>query len=302
MVNLRCTLNGLTFALKSPLPKPLISPDQHDQIIALLTEAGRLALEAYEAYRQNPDSLSQTTKADKTPVTEADLKVHELLLRGLNQITPKIECVSEESDESVHRTRVQTAWLIDPIDGTQQFIDQTGEFSINLALVHEQQAHLGYIVFVVDRHILAQNPEAPDQISLHHFDGSQQPLTPKADDKLTFALSARSKKHDEAHYTRWCLDHLSARPKFQRAGSSFKFRMILEGRASAYPCPYPTSEWDTAAGQALIEAVGGKLINPAGKPFRYLDRDTLTNGSFICLAPGFDPEHVHELIHCDPPA
>ena len=302
MVNLRGTLNGLTFALKSPLAKPLISSDQHDQIIALLIKAGQLALEAYEAYRQNPNSLSQSTKADQTPVTEADLKVHELLLMGLSQITPDIDCVSEESDAAVHRARSETAWLIDPIDGTQQFIDQTGEFSINLALVHEQQAHLGYIVFVVDQQILAQNPEASDQVSFHRFDGSQEPLSPKTDDKLTFALSARSKKHDEAHYTRWCLDHLSARPKFQRAGSSFKFRMILEGRASAYPCPYPTSEWDTAAGQALIEAVGGKLINPAGKPFRYLDRDTLKNGSFICLAPGFDPKHVHELIHCDPPA
>ena len=307
MLNLSSTLYGLTFALKAPLAKPqpeypqhLLSFDQHQQILALLTEAGQLALKAYQAYQQSPESLERRLKADQTPVTEADLKVHELIVSRLAQITPHIVCVSEESEASVHHHRDHTAWLIDPIDGTQQFIDQTGEFSINLALVHGKQARLGYIVFVVDQLIFLQNPEAPEQLSVQHFSGSREALIPKTCDQLTFALSARSKKSDETHYTRWCQEHLSTKPNFKRAGSSFKFRMILEGRALAYPCPYPTSEWDTAAGQALIEAAGGKLLSVKGEPFKYLARSTLKNASFICLAPGFDPKHARELISINP--
>lgn len=223
--------------------------------------------------------LKVTQKNDNTPVTEADLAAHQLITERLAQLTPDIPCLSEESTPEAIRDRHnwKIYWLIDPLDGTREFIDGGEAFTINIALIIDHRPVIGLI------HL----PVTGETWYAHHGDGS---LYFDADDQQ-HTIQTRSlptlpvvaighRRHRERLHA--FLEELGPHQTIQRA-SSLKSCLVASALADIYPCFGPTSEWDTAAAQCIVEQAGGRIIDLTMQPLRYNLRDTLENPPFIVI-------------------
>lgn len=258
-----------------------------DRSLALATLD--LAAEAAEAimhhYRRGGEVRA---KADDSPVTAADLASQAVLLEGLGQLTPGVPVISEEQENAPasERHHWDTAWLVDPLDGTKEYIAGTGEFAICLALIQGGRPVLGAIF-------------APTQglgwvggqglAGIRRERGAISRLQPKSTPAPARIVTS-SRQHSEALDR--CLSRMDAHfggIERQMLGSALKFAAIAEGRCDAYPRFGKTSEWDTAAGQALLESVGGLVIGADGEPLRYNQRDSLINPAFIAAADSSQP-------------
>lgn len=223
-------------------------------------------------------------KQDDSPLTLADRQAHELISVALGKLTPQIPVLSEESPAEHHHPHVRqqwpTLWLVDPLDGTREFIKRNGEFTVNIALIHQHRSVLGVVAapalnqaYLGANHIgayrtLLDDPAAPLE-TIHTRALSQPPVV----------VGSRSHGGDS-------LDTLLARlggHELCAVGSALKFCRVAEGSADLYPRLSPTSEWDTAAGQAVLEAAGGQVLNLDGMPLRYNQRETLLNPHFMAL-------------------
>ena len=215
-------------------------------------------------------------KDDASPLTEADLASHRRIVQGLAMLTPKVPVLSEESSAATFEARRAWTryWLVDPLDGTREFVKKNGEFSVNIALIEEGAAVFGVIQQPVTGIVWhggagfgAFRREGGGDIAIN----SRCPATPPL-------RIAASRSHRDAR-----TDAVLARfpdAEVIGLGSSLKFCKLAEGALDLYPRFGPTSEWDTAAGQAILEAAGGVVIDPRGRPFRYNQRSTLLNGDF----------------------
>ncbi|NDU79740.1 MAG: 3'(2'),5'-bisphosphate nucleotidase CysQ [Ferrovum sp.] len=248
----------------------------------------RIALLAGQAinriYQQKSSSV--TFKEDNSPLTEADLAAHQVVVNGLHQLAPLIPIVSEEDDNSWgYRTPLGEFWLLDPLDGTREFLAHNGEFTVNIALIRA-----GVTVFgVVHAPVLGQTywggigigafkdlGAGPVPIHVAEKTGLGEPLRIVA-----------SKSHLNEETLRF-IEKLSPYQLVQ-AGSSLKFCRIAEGAADVYPRLGPTSEWDTAAAQAIVEAAGGNVSDLDGTPLRYGKPEVL-NPSFVASSCSLGPE------------
>jgi 3'(2'), 5'-bisphosphate nucleotidase len=222
--------------------------------------------------------FSVQTKEDHSPLTEADLAAQRIIERGLAELAADIPLLGEESAAvAVERRRDwQTLWLIDPLDGTREFVKRNGEFTVNIALVHEHEPIAG--VLYAPAHDVLYTGARGLRATRSEAGAMAQPISAAA--RATSpprVLGSRS--HRGAS-----LDGLLARlgeHELVSAGSALKFGWLAEGRADLYPRFSPTSEWDTAAGQAIAEAAGAHIVGLDGKPLRYNERDTLINPSFL---------------------
>jgi 3'(2'), 5'-bisphosphate nucleotidase len=250
-----------------------------EAVIALARKAAAEILGVYGG------EFAVERKADASPVTEADLAAHRCIVAGLRELTPDIPVLSEEATHTVAeeiRRKWSRLWLVDPLDGTREFVKRNGEFTVNIALIESGVATFGVI-------------QAPVSGALWH--GSEgQGAYRRGSDGVDVALHASSdaagplrvaasRSHLDPRTTR--LMHRIGDTEPVPLGSSLKFCRLAEGGMDVYPRFGPTSEWDTAAGQAILEAAGGCVLDPRGRPLRYNQRDTLLNGDFIALA---DPE------------
>jgi len=235
-------------------------------------------------------------KSDDSPVTAADLAAHQVILAGLQVLTPDIPVLSEEGVVSYEeRSQWPMLWVVDPLDGTKEFIKRNGEFSINIALVENGAPILGVVYLpttsegyfgVTDawqnlpigafkwqgneyESIKLREPRDPIIVMTSRSHGPALPMDLKATLKLAY-------------------EQVRELPK----GSSIKGCRIAEGIADLHLRRGPTSEWDTAAQQAIIEAAGGMLVTPDGKPFRYNQRKTLLNGHFFVSGPELAPSVI----------
>ncbi len=217
--------------------------------------------------------------ADHSPLTAADLASHRCIVAGLHALTPEIPVLSEESKDLDIAARRQWSrfWLVDPLDGTREFVKRNGEFTINIALIEDGEARYGLIQQPVTgalwhggSHFGAFRRDGDQNIAIHTSRPAATPLR-----------IAASRSHRDAR-TQALLDALPG-SEVLGCGSSLKFCRIAEGQMDLYPRFGPTSEWDTAAGQAILEAAGGAVLDPQGRPFRYNQRETLLNGDFIAL-------------------
>ena len=218
-------------------------------------------------------------KDDRSPLTAADLAAHRCIVSRLAELTPAIPVLSEESkDHDIADRRQWTRfWLVDPLDGTREFIKRNGEFTVNIALIEDgvavfgviQQPVTGALWHGVPGHGAFRRDGGAD-VAIHARIPAASPLR-----------IAASRSHRDAR-TQALLDALPG-SEVLGCGSSLKFCRIAEGAMDLYPRFGPTSEWDTAAGQAILEAAGGAVLDPQGRPFRYSQRDTLLNGDFIAL-------------------
>jgi len=252
------------------------SPDVFRAVIALAREAGQ----AIRAIYETPEAALHSRKADDTPLTQADLAAHRVIARGLQALTPTIPVVSEEDEHSLVYRQAQGAfWLVDPLDGTKEFLARNGEFTVNIALVVDGEVLWGVVVAPVlgasywgGRGLDAFVERGQGPVAL-----SGRPSVEGGPVRVV-----ASKSHLNEATARF-IDALGPHELVQ-AGSSLKFCRLAEGQADLYPRHSPTSEWDTAAAQAVLEGAGGRVLTLDGQPLRYGKSD-LINPSFVAMAP-----------------
>jgi 3'(2'), 5'-bisphosphate nucleotidase len=241
-------------------------------VIALAKRAGAAILDVYS--RQ----IEVTSKADRSPLTLADLRSHEIVVRGLEALTPGVPVLSEEASEIAYdeRQQWQRYWLVDPLDGTREFVSRNGEFTVNIALIEDHVATAGvvyvpvkgtlYAGIIGDRAFRQIGDEPP--VSIH----TRVPAAPEL-------RIVGSRSHGADSLDRY-LPRLGAHSLI-KIGSSLKFCLVAEGSADLYPRFGPTSDWDTAAAQAGVEAAGGAVVTRDGKPLRYNTKASLLNPDFL---------------------
>lgn len=245
-------------------------------LAALCREAGT-AIEAIGKH-----SLDTRHKADDSPVTAADLAAHEVLVQGLRSIgDPAWPILSEESVSIAWEKRRswQTYWLIDPLDGTKEFIRGSDQYTVNIALVDRNRAVLGVIEKPGSGEIWAGQPDSGAWYQ-SGADSTWEPLQVRSASPLRVVVS----RFHRGKSTRRLIESL-ADVEVEELGSSLKCCRVAEGRADLYPRFGPTSEWDTAAAQAIVEGAGGHLVDcESWQPLRYNTTDSLLNPAFVACA------------------
>lgn len=257
---------------------------QDEQILKLvpvLASASQILLEEYQNYCAG-NAFNIDKKDDQSPVTQADLKVNAYLIEQLAKITPEIPVLSEESDYSQRHTW-NICWMLDPLDGTKEFIHGRDEFTINLSLIHNHQTIFSIIAVPTEQVMyLGYLTELPYKYCFIHRTWERYcKFKAVEEDAIQIGLSHSSKNPKYQQY----IDYIEQEsPVIRReAGSAYKFCMMLEGEIDIYPRFHPTSEWDTSAGQGLLESIGGGLLSLAAVPFTYNQRDTVLNDGFIAF-------------------
>ena len=255
-----------------PYLKSLIPP-----LKQIVIDAGNAILEVYNS----PSPIEVDNKADDSPVTKADVAAHIIIEKGLTSLDCNYPILSEEGGlpEYSERKSWQRYWLVDPLDGTKEFINKNGEFTVNIALIDNEQAILGF-VYVPVTGVLYYGAQGHG--SWKEDNGKITKLSVKA---LSFDRNIRvvgSRRHG-AEALEKLLETIT--PKFQGAelvsmGSSLKICALAEGTADWYPRLALTSEWDTAAAHAVLSYAGGIILDPALEPLRYNTKDSLLNPYF----------------------
>ena len=246
-----------------------------EPVQAIAQEAARRILEVYAG------EFSVTEKADQSPVTEADFAAHRCILRGLAQLTPGIPILSEEAADVAfaERSGWEWLWLVDPLDGTREFIRHSDEFSVNIALVHRHEAVLGLILPPIGGvcYYAWRGGGAFKQ------PGGQAPQRIRAARVRHFPLRVVSSQG--SFRTRRLQDYLGRLGPHQHLalGGALKSCLIAEGAADLYPRFGPTGEWDTAAAQVILEQAGGYLTDSQFRPLRYNARPVLINPDFFAF-------------------
>lgn len=249
-----------------------------EQLVDISCRAGLAILDWYDG------DMGITRKADHSPLTKADLASHELIDTELTRLWPEIPVLSEESAEIAWETRQswQQYWLVDPLDGTKEFINRNGEFTVNIALISDHQPVLGIVhVPVTDTSYFgARDAGAWRQSGMEKAE-SITVRRPSADPVVI--VGSRSHANPELSNQ---LERLGPHELISM-GSSLKFCRVAEGLADFYPRLGPTSEWDTAAAQAVVEAAGGQVVKIDGSPLGYNSKDSYLNPYFFVIG---DPE------------
>jgi 3'(2'), 5'-bisphosphate nucleotidase len=251
-----------------------------NDVIEIAIQAGKKVLEVYDA------AYTIHEKADQSPLTIADQLSHEHIQTELSKLTPAIPLLSEEGASIPFKERKtwSSFWLIDPMDGTKEFIKKNGEFTVNIALIQGNRPVLGVVYApVLDILYYAEKNKG----AYKHLQASS--LEERKPTKITTS-SSRVKKVviSRSHLSEATQDYIEdiqlqeGKLEFASIGSSLKFCMIAEGCAHYYPRLAPTMEWDTAAGQIIVEEANGQVIvYETGNPLVY-NKKVLTNPSFVC--------------------
>ena len=246
-----------------------------EKIREIAREAGKEILRIY-----NDTDFSKVVdfKTDNSPLTLADQASHQVIDKGLKEAYPEIPVISEEGKEVSYEERRAWPyfWLIDPLDGTKEFINRNGEFTVNIALIKDRKPVLG-VIYTPVTHELYEGFVGEYARKIQNGELQNLQVNKKSNNRI----AVRSKSHpspqeEEVLKNYNVVDSISV-------GSSLKFCMVAEGKADIYYRHGPTMEWDTAAGQAVLEAAGGKVYkNTGGEVFIY-NKESLLNGSFLCL-------------------
>lgn len=247
-------------------------------------EAGKEILQVYHS------EIAVVEKFDKSPLTEADKRAHWKIMEHL---TPTGHAVlSEEGRDISYQERKdwEYFWMVDPLDGTKEFIKRNGEFTVNIALIHEQKAIMG-VIYVPEKDSMYFGKKDLGAYKIENFSKvSGAPLEEILQRSTKLPLKVERKYTivgSRSHMSVETEDFIKEREKQKgqieilSKGSSLKLCMIAEGLADEYPRFAPTMEWDTAAGQAIVEAMGGSVINWKSKQSMLYNRENLLNDWFL---------------------
>ncbi|MBW1974661.1 MAG: 3'(2'),5'-bisphosphate nucleotidase CysQ [Deltaproteobacteria bacterium] len=225
-------------------------------------------------------TYSTSFKEDKSPLTEADLHSHRIIKEALGNYFPNIPVLSEEGKEIPYeeRLRWEYFWVVDPLDGTKEFINSADEFTVNIGLVRRNRPVFGFVyVPVFNRLYLGYGDRGALRI-----DNERRKVLKTAKIPTNRRLKVAISRFHLDEITRRFLEDFSDCCEPVVRGSALKFCSVAEGDVDFYLRFGPTWEWDTAAGQAVVEAAGGAVINVTGSPLEY-NKETLKNGPFIVV-------------------
>jgi 3'(2'), 5'-bisphosphate nucleotidase len=262
------------------------------RLLEIAHAAGREIMDVYSR------EFAVAEKADRTPLTQADLRSQQKILAGLEQLTPGIPVVAEESATVpwAQRRHWRELWLVDPLDGTREFVTRNPEFTVNIALVRDHRPVLGVV------HVPAQSKDYFGYVTGGHVNGGNGQAGENTEGGCAFRQKAGeaatpirvAKRAEEPlrivgskSHRGDSLDALLAKVGphvLKPIGSSLKLCLVAEGSADFYPRLGPTMEWDTAAAQAVAECAGAQVIDLQGKPLRYNAREDLLNPHFLAFA------------------
>jgi len=252
-------------------------------LMSIAAEAGKKILDIY----QHSQNIKVITKADKTPLTEADIAAHNHINCELKKLTPKLPVLSEEAADIIFEKRKcwERYWLIDPLDGTKEFLHRTDEFTVNIALIEDHNPVIGIIYApVTNTYYFAEKSfGAYKQIGAHEPSKISTRLWQKNKNVVTV-----SRRH-APHKLRG-IENVVGDYRIEHVGSALKFGLVAEGIADIYPRFGPTSEWDTAAGQCIVNEAGGAVLDLNLQPLQYNLKDSLLNPNFLVVA---DPTYAN---------
>ncbi len=258
-----------------------LTPVLMDDVLRVAQQAGQAILAIYA----EPARWDVVTKTDDSPLTAADQAAHESIAQGLSRLASpwgELPLLSEEShpDDLVDRLSWPACWLVDPLDGTKEFLARNGEFTVNIALVVQGRVVLG----VVYAPVTGVAYVAAIGLGSYCIDANGRRSIQVASAAAPVCLLSsrrhgleRLQQFEQAVRQRWGEVHTQAK------GSSLKLCAVAEGLAHASPRFGPTGEWDTAAAQIILEEAGGHLVDSQGRPFRYNQRQSLLNDDFLAV-------------------
>ena len=244
-----------------------------EPVLQLARDAGAAIMRIYA------EGFSVEQKEDLSPLTAADMAAHRLIVAGLAALTPEIPVLSEESSDIPWSERWQWRryWLVDPLDGTREFVKKNGEFTVNIALI-EQDAPVFGVVYAPALDELYYGVRGVG--AYLRDEGEDVPVIARRPAFAPLRVAA-SRSHLDAR-TAAAIGRMGEVETIG-LGSSLKFCRLAEGCLDIYPRFGPTSEWDTAAGQCVLEAAGGAVLELDGAPLTYNRKDSLLNPDFIAL-------------------
>lgn len=253
------------------------------EIRCLAIKAGQVVLDIYKS-----DDLQIKIKSDQTPVTYADQMADKLIYGGLNQAFPEIPIVTEEQSHT-HDISQKTFLIVDPLDGTKEFIHRRGDFTVNIALVEKGRPVLGVVyapakqrLFMTDASGGAYEEKGPFDIEKPGIQNKLHVRIPDLDNLIFVASKSHRDQATENYINKYSVKEMRS------AGSSLKFCLVAAGEADIYPRLGRTMEWDTAAGQAVLQGAGGKVVRfDTHTPLTY-GKPSYENPFFIAYAPGID--------------
>ncbi len=249
-----------------------------EKIKDLSLEAGKAIMDIY----QDESRFNVTLKSDDSPLTLADKKSNEIICKGLAEMAPNIPIISEENKEIPYEERAnyEYAWLVDPVDGTKEFIKRNGEFTVNIALLKNGKSIMGVVYVPATEELFWALENAGAFYSANNERNQLNSQSFKITDQGLGVVCSRSHLNEE---TSAFIEDLNAPEKVSK-GSSLKFLILAQGQAHLYPRLAPTMEWDTAAAQIILEEAGGQVLNFETKePLRY-NKENLRNPHFLALA------------------
>ena len=254
------------------------------QVVDIAVQAGQQILEVYEH-----NDFDVEIKGDGSPLTVADRRAHRLIESSLSSLTPDIPILSEEStQEAFEQRRGWTRfWLVDPLDGTKEFVKRNGEFTVNIALIDQGKPVIGVVHTPVQgkNHFAEKGGGAFTSV----LGGDISEITSRAVDPKGISMVA-SRSHRGVAVEQYLsnLKQQLDQVEILSMGSSLKLCLVAEGKADIYPRLGPTSEWDTAAAHCVVEVAGGKVIRLDGSPLIYNKENILNPWFLACGDPGFD--------------
>jgi 3'(2'), 5'-bisphosphate nucleotidase len=243
-----------------------------EKVIAIAEKAARRILDVYET------DFAVERKDDRSPLTEADMAAHQTIIAGLSALEPSLPIVSEESAQvpAAERLRWTRYWLVDPLDGTREFVKRNGEFTVNIALIDGHRPVLG-VVYVPVSGVCYYAGSGVGAYK-REPDGASRRIHVRQFPAGTVTV-AGSRSHRDPQ-TEAFIGRLG-QVELISIGSSLKTCLVAEGRADVYPRFGETSEWDTAAAQCVVEQAGGHLTDTELRPLRYNTGESLINPPFL---------------------
>lgn len=245
-----------------------------DPLTSIAQEAGEVILSIYDS----GNTVDVQHKNDSTPLTMADLAAHDAIVKALKNLTPDIPILSEEECDIPFETRKSwdQYWLVDPLDGTREFIKRNGEFTINIALIENHYPIFGLIYVPITQVCYYATKSGGAYKQTPNTDA--KPISVKeADDECLIVAGSRSHRDTS-------LDDFLIRigpHQIISMGSSLKSCLVAEGKVDIYPRLGPTSEWDTAAAQCIVEEAGGRITTTDIQRLKYNTKDSLLNPHFL---------------------